>query len=92
MHRTIKFRGEKLERGPIPLRFLMAAPAGDTSEYNKRHVTKWTRIAPVAKGARKPRMANRGDAPTTSHAANYTGRIVGNSQHDAVRRMALKGY
>ena len=92
MPRPIKFIGERLERDAIPLRFLLAAPAGETNEYNKRHVTKWARVAPVAKGARKPRMANRGDAPTTSHAANYTGRIVGTSQHDGVRRLAAKGY
>ena len=92
MIQGIKFRGEKLERDPIPLRFLMASPATDTSDYAKRCVTKWKRATPVAKGARKPRMANRGDAPTISHAANRDGRIMGNSQHDAVRRMALKGY
>lgn len=46
----------------------------------------------VAVGARKPRHANRGDAPTTSHAANNTGRVCGNSQHTHVRNLAARGY
>jgi hypothetical protein len=48
--------------------------------------------AKVAVGAHKPRMANRGDAPTTSHAAYYTGRVCGNSQHTTIRNLAAKGY
>lgn len=48
--------------------------------------------AKVARGAYKPKMANRGDAPTTSHAANRDGRIMGNSQHSSVRKLAARGY
>lgn len=48
--------------------------------------------AKVAMGARKPRMANRGDAPTTSHAANTTGRVCGQGQHQHVRNLAARGY
>lgn len=74
----------------ISAKFLLAAKPGETSSYGAHVVKKYP--AKVARGAYKPRMANRGDAPTTSHAANYTGRIVGKSQHDTVRSLAARGY
>lgn len=46
----------------------------------------------VARGSSRPKSGRRGDAPTTMTAANYTGRVCEGSQHDALRRIAARGW
>lgn len=81
----------EIERAFIPARFLLAAPPPAVTVIPRDFPVTLCR-AKVARGARKPQMANRGDAPTTSHAANNTGRVCGNSQHTHVRNLAARGY
>jgi hypothetical protein len=45
----------------------------------------------VANGARKQRMANRGDAPTLTHAIRTSGTIRGMSDRRALQAYASKG-
>lgn len=46
----------------------------------------------VARGAYKPRLANRGDAPTSTHAAQSGKVVFANSQHRATRALAYRGW
>lgn len=46
--------------------------------------------AKVALNARKPRMAGRGDAPTTTHAARSTGTVYGTADRAAVQAYAAQ--
>jgi hypothetical protein len=48
--------------------------------------------AKIARGAYKPKGGRRGDAPTIMTAANLTSRVCENSQHDAVRKLAARGW
>jgi hypothetical protein len=52
----------------------------------KRYPAKW------ANGARKARLANRGDAPTTTHAARSADVIFRNGPHHATRALAARGW
>ena len=45
-----------------------------------------------AAGARKARLSNRGDAPTTSHAAQSARVIFANGAHHATRALAARGW
>lgn len=89
---------ERLSRATISAKYLLADAPAATDLYMpaELHLTAGFVIhryaAKVARGAYKPKMANRGDAPTTSHAANRDGRIMGNSQHSSVRKLAARGY
>jgi hypothetical protein len=45
-----------------------------------------------ARGATKKRLANRGDAPTNTHAARNDGVIFRNGPHHATRALAARGW
>lgn len=73
----------------IPAQFLTAPPPPAVTVIPAGFVI--TVCKPrQAYGAKKSRMANRGDAPTSSHAAHYTGHVTGNSQHTHTRNCAGK--
>lgn len=48
--------------------------------------------AMVAHGARKARYAARGDAPTSTHAAQSAKAIFANGPHHATRALAARGW
>lgn len=77
-------------RAYISARFLLADAPGSTVIPDGFQVA----ICPprTAAGAHKPRTASRGDAPTTSHAANRDGAICGNPQHATIRNLAARGW
>jgi hypothetical protein len=48
--------------------------------------------ARVAQGARKSRLANRGDAPTMTHAARDTKTLARKANHNQIRAIAARGW
>lgn len=46
----------------------------------------------VARGAYKPKLANRGDAPTSTHAAQSAKVVFATAQHRNVRSLAARGW
>jgi hypothetical protein len=63
---------------------------GDTPTIDPRMVK--TCPTKIARGASKPKSGRRGDAPTNMTAANYTGRVCETAHHEAVRRIAARGW
>lgn len=71
-------------------RVRLITPVGPTPDLANMLIVKCP--PKVARGAYKPRMANRGDAPTSTHAAQRTGVVCDRSQHEVVRVLAKRGY
>jgi len=63
---------------------------GATPDMSNMLVTKCP--TKIARNAYKKRLANRGDAPTDTHAARYTATVCKSSSHDGVRKLARKGW
>ena len=77
----------------ISAKFLLADKPAKREEIEIPAHMKITRLpARVAQGARKPKIANRGDAPTMGHAARYTKTVAAQADRRVIRSLAARGW
>jgi hypothetical protein len=78
-------------RAVISAKFLCAVMPTKRETFDTTGVNITVCPARVARGAYKPKLANRGDAPTLSHASRTTGTIRGTADRRAILTYAYKG-
>ena len=74
----------------ISARYLLAEPPGPTVVPGGFPIQRYP--ARVAQGARKPRFAPRGDAPSVGHAARTTAQVFDTADRRETRNLAARGW